>query len=211
MENKECSFCKETKEIKEFHFKETENRYHSWCKKCLYTLQKNRWTDRKRKAVILLGGKCCKCGYDKCLNALQFHHIDPSKKEFDWNKLRQKVWEDVITELKKCILLCANCHTELHSLPKNYDFIGGGNDNNYLNKELLITGKCPICDKDVHGTKYCSSKCSQLSSRKVKVRPTKEELVLKLAKTSMVKIGEEYGVSDNAIRKWAKEYGIISK
>jgi hypothetical protein len=210
MEIKKCTKCGIEKELKEFHFRRTENRHNSWCKECLYFLQKARWKDRKRKAIFLLGGKCSRCGYDKSLAALHFHHLDPSKKEFNWDRLRQKTWEDVITELKKCILVCANCHAEIHAPENNGNFTGDNLDNNFINKVIVPTGKCPICEDEVFGTKYCSHKCSQFSSRKVKIRPTKEELILKLAKTSMVAIGKEYNVSDNAVRKWAKQYQIIS-
>ena len=59
------------------------------------------------------GGKCIKCGYNKCIKALEFHHLDPSKKDFtisnDYFKLL-----DAVNESKKCILLCSNCHKELH-------------------------------------------------------------------------------------------------
>lgn len=52
--------------------------------------------------------------HDKCLGALDFHHRDPSEKEFDWNKLRKRSWESIAFELDKCDLLCSNCHRESH-------------------------------------------------------------------------------------------------
>jgi len=72
--------------------------------------------NKKSKAVNLLGGKCCKCGYNKCLKALQFHHLDPSKKNFhiSSNNKRSIAWNVIEQELKKCILVCANCHAEIH-------------------------------------------------------------------------------------------------
>ncbi len=73
----------------------------------------------KRKAYVAhyLGGKCSKCGYDKNLSALDIHHTDPSKKEFQLNatKLGGTDWETVKVELKKCVLLCKNCHSEHHN------------------------------------------------------------------------------------------------
>lgn len=61
------------------------------------------------------GGKCQKCGYDKCLAALHFHHLDPSTKEgkvsdMFYTKNKKAAQE----EAKKCQLICANCHAELH-------------------------------------------------------------------------------------------------
>ncbi len=67
----------------------------------------------KQKAVEFLGGKCQRCGYNKCLRALQFHHVDSSSKEFGIaDKGVTRAWSKVVEELKKCVLLCANCHAE---------------------------------------------------------------------------------------------------
>ena len=69
---------------------------------------------KKQKAVDLLGGKCSNCGYDKCLDALDFHHLDPTKK--DPKSFEKNVaWSILKEEIKKCILLCSNCHRELHA------------------------------------------------------------------------------------------------
>lgn len=66
-------------------------------------------------AVVHKGGKCQICGYDKCIDALDFHHRDPNEKEFRIGKGNTMKWEKVLEELDKCDLLCANCHRELHS------------------------------------------------------------------------------------------------
>lgn len=60
-----------------------------------------------------MGGGCFRCGYHKCLKAIEFHHLDPSKKDFTISNDHFKL-EEAIEESKKCILLCANCHRELH-------------------------------------------------------------------------------------------------
>lgn len=71
----------------------------------------------KKEAIKRKGGKCEKCGYDKCIAALSFHHLDPSLKEFglaqDGNV---KTWKQYWAEAQKCRLLCANCHAEEHYL-----------------------------------------------------------------------------------------------
>ena len=59
------------------------------------------------------GGKCVRCGYNKCLKALEFHHIDPSKKDFTISNDHFKLLE-AVEETKKCILICSNCHKEFH-------------------------------------------------------------------------------------------------
>ena len=71
----------------------------------------------KKKAIELKGGKCERCGYNKCMAALQFHHRNPEEKKFglaSGGKLHS--WEDYLEEVNKCILLCANCHAEEHFL-----------------------------------------------------------------------------------------------
>ena len=68
----------------------------------------------KKKLVEYKGGKCEKCGYDKCVDALEFHHKEPKEKDF---KISGKSWsyERLKKESDKCILVCSNCHKEIHS------------------------------------------------------------------------------------------------
>lgn len=72
----------------------------------------------KKYLIDLKGGKCEKCGYSKCQGALQFHHIDPSQKEFNFSHVNLNDsdydLDRMIEELEKCKLLCANCHFEEH-------------------------------------------------------------------------------------------------
>jgi predicted HNH restriction endonuclease len=64
--------------------------------------------------VAYLGGKCKICGYDKCATALEFHHPDPLAKDFTIS--RKATWsESLIKELGKTVLLCSNCHREVHA------------------------------------------------------------------------------------------------
>ncbi len=83
---------------------------------------------RRRKlremAVAYGGGKCQICGYATCARALSFHHQDPEQKDFGISaRGLTRSWEKIQAELDKCVLLCANCHMELHeglvSLPNN--------------------------------------------------------------------------------------------
>ena len=67
-------------------------------------------------AVEYKGGRCQVCGYDKCIEALEFHHLDPTQKDFGIShKGYTRSWEKVKEEVDKCILLCANCHREFHA------------------------------------------------------------------------------------------------
>lgn len=160
---------------------------------------------KKKKFVDAFGGKCQICGYDKCIDALHFHHVNPADKK--WNPcdaINKHKYEDTIKELEKCILICANCHAETHFQPKHdlYKYI-----------QPWIEIQCKTC-LNIFKTKrqeqiYCSDNCSQLSQRKVKERPSKEVLLNLLNDISMIKIGKIYGVSDNTIRKWRKYYNIL--
>ena len=68
------------------------------------------------KAIEVLGGKCMKCGYNKYLEVLEFHHREPTQKEFSISRKGHcRSWERINKEIQKCDLLCANCHRELHA------------------------------------------------------------------------------------------------
>lgn len=72
----------------------------------------------KKRLVEYKGGKCECCGYDKCIQALQFHHLDPNQKDFSISaslNLSNFNMEDYYREVDKCQLLCANCHAEKHA------------------------------------------------------------------------------------------------
>lgn len=85
----------------------------------------------------------------------------------------------------------------------------------HINKKReLYHHICKTCGSDFDSYDktqiYCSHECSSLDRRKVK-RPTKEELSELITTMSFVKIGEKYNVSDNAVRKWCKNYGLPYK
>lgn len=68
----------------------------------------------KLRAIKVLGGQCVLCGYDKHPGVLDFHHVDPSTKLFGISAGGfSRSWDSINAELKKCILVCANCHREI--------------------------------------------------------------------------------------------------
>jgi len=71
---------------------------------------------RKERLVEEAGGKCRLCGYATYAGALQFHHVDPSTKEFSvsQNGVTRSL-ERALAEARKCVLLCANCHAEVEA------------------------------------------------------------------------------------------------
>lgn len=69
----------------------------------------------KEKAVKYKGAKCQVCGYDRYIGSLSFHHLDPEKKDFSLStKGLYRSWKRVLKELDKCVLVCNNCHGEIH-------------------------------------------------------------------------------------------------
>lgn len=92
-----------------------EKRGYFRCKKCRTEAVQKRRDDLKRKSVEYKGSKCQICSYNKCIIALEFHHLDPLEKDFDISyKGYTRSWEKVKLELDKCILVCSNCHREIH-------------------------------------------------------------------------------------------------
>lgn len=120
-----CSECKQFLPIKEFSKDRSRGAsnygYRYYCVKCeneqkrnpvrlkAYYLKRNK--ELKEKFVILAGGKCHRCGFDKSIAAMDFHHVYPSEKKYNPASLIyganfEKTW----LELDKCCMLCANCH-----------------------------------------------------------------------------------------------------
>ncbi len=194
-------------------------------------LQVMEWRRRtKRKLIEYKGGKCEVCGYNKnCPGAYDFHHLDPTKKNFNISRNMTKSIEMLKHEVDKCKLLCKNCHAETHNEDyKNrtekrvikYNINKLKDVDKQINldiKELkvyrprvlqsVVERECSCCHAKTYNKFYCSGKCSALDNRKVN-RPDKETLHKLLWEKSTVQIAKQYGVSDKAVAKWAKSYGI---
>lgn len=81
--------------------------------KCNSCVMNARRPGAKQRAVEYKGGQCQACGYKRCIRALVFHHLDPTQKDFGpANKIGSISWDKL--ELDKCVLLCSNCHAEVH-------------------------------------------------------------------------------------------------
>jgi hypothetical protein len=99
-----------------FYLRPNGKRKGSRCILCYKLSFADRWITLKQQAVTYKGGKCERCGYDKCAAALHFHHRDPNKKDdLQWNSYRNRPLDAAKKqELDGCDLLCANCHAEVH-------------------------------------------------------------------------------------------------
>ncbi len=106
-----CTIC--SKELKSTGYE----RWHPICITCQWKQNKARERDARAELRQAYGGKCQRCGYDRCQEALHFHHLDSSEKR----KFRSSGGTSV-RELRqhpeRFELLCANCHTEVHSLER---------------------------------------------------------------------------------------------
>lgn len=86
--------------------------------------QVTRHRQRRRQLLTqVLGGKCALCGYSRCAASLDFHHINPDDKNYHFSSGNCHELEKDLEEAKKCILVCANCHREIHhsNLYDNYN------------------------------------------------------------------------------------------
>ena len=83
----------------------------SHCNSCVTMLRHRRL---KRRFINRLGGKCNRCGYNKCEAALCFHHMDRETKLFNLGNNFNRSMKVLEEEALKCELLCLNCHTEEH-------------------------------------------------------------------------------------------------
>ena len=86
----------------------------SACVRCRSEAVSDRRRRVKERLVAEAGGSCRICGYDRCVAALQFHHVDPTTKRFTVTA-RRISWDVVAAEAAKCVLLCANCHAEVEA------------------------------------------------------------------------------------------------
>lgn len=104
MKTKICKLCKN---------KFQDNRNRTKCSGCFTKIRRFR---TKKRAIEILGGKCSKCGYkfnNYNIAAFEFHHL--YSKDFIIGNVANKSWELILKEIKKCILLCSNCHRIEHS------------------------------------------------------------------------------------------------
>lgn len=110
-----CTLCKKSLEENEINFyKRKRGGFNSRCKSCSIKYHVKKVKNLKLKSIEYKGGKCIVCGYNKCARSLDFHHLDPSEKAFAMSDRHTHNFNKMKIELDKCILICKNCHGELH-------------------------------------------------------------------------------------------------
>lgn len=151
------------------------------CKKCMVEYDYTKRHKIKETLVAYKGGKCEICGYDKCTNALDFHHINPQEKSFVLNKGNFNKSLDVLKkEADKCILVCSNCHREIHY-----------NENEEKRKQFIFEDI--VRDKAI----------SKLNLEDI-LADIKNEL-------SQLEISQKYDVSLSTIKRFFQKHNLTKK
>jgi len=171
------------------------------------------WRKRSKERIIeAMGGKCVICDYNKCNSSLALHHLEPSKKEFSFGTIRAnpKAWKKIVEELRKCILVCNNCHGEIHEgITKISENVTRFNEefSEYRQLRKEMTHPCIGCGEDaLYHNKYCSLVCSGKHHGKINWNSINLENEIK--NRSMCSIAEQLGCSDNAVRKRLIKLGL---
>lgn len=175
---------------------------------------------RKQIFVDIMGGCCQLCGYNYSLQALEFHHIDPQIKQFQISDNLLRDIKMVYEELQKCILVCANCHREIHTHFNDYHLVSSYNQEKalyYLQEEEKYQLQhlhteikyCPVCGKIIHSMrdKYCSISCAHIVQQHCNI-PSQQELKQMIRTMPFTQIGKYFSVSDSAVRKWCDKYKL---
>lgn len=196
------------------------------CKKCTSENVDKRRRKLKHELVKYKGGKCEICGYDKCEAALEFHHLNPDKKEFQLSSGNTCSLEKMKKEADKCILVCANCHREIHDKiyqdkrddrNKEYEINESLINSNYqklnckqvqLNVEEIqkyidkgLTQKeiSKICNVSISTLKRFLKE-NKISTKRISFN-INEMIDLMKKYQNYTQVGKELGISDNAVKK----------
>ena len=111
---KTCTKCLLDKDRSEYYTKDG-GRLHAECKACFIKRKQESYYDKKKFVQSLVGTSCTVCGYDRTWNALELHHKDPNEKEFGVSRMWGMSEKKIEKEVAKCVLLCSNCHREVHA------------------------------------------------------------------------------------------------
>jgi hypothetical protein len=172
------------------------------------------WRKRtKERLVTAFNSKCGVCSYSKCIQALQFHHLDPEHKDFGLANViaNIKSWDTIISEARKCIMVCGNCHSEIHAgitpIPDNVP---------RFNEEFAIYRKtdfgeqnnCPICQTLKPSSQSTCSRSCAAKTKPPKIDWDSLNLAELIKGRSILSIAKELGVSDAAVNKRLKKLGL---
>lgn len=110
------------------------------------------------------------------------------------------------------LVLSNPMHTKLHQWLDKHEITP-----NEKQQERIKLGciRCKVCEKPIQSDlQFCSHECADIQqnidneNKRGIAKPTKEVLQKEVQETPMTKLGQKYGVSDNAVKKWCKNYEI---
>jgi hypothetical protein len=237
METKIWTKCGQERPIEDFYWRnKAKGIRRSDCKYCHNNYVKEKYLEKHETIESLKSQcKCAKCGENRGY-LLDYHHIDPSIKDSGISQMlaNNRKYDDIIKEINKCVVLCANCHREFHYLKKEINL----NIQQYLNKNIEELKKeypqlikptqenfiFPQKQKEKH-IHYCSqcgvelstgtkgSLCLECTNKKraeegAMGKITKEELKNLIRALPFTQIGSQYGITDNAVRKYCDKFNL---
>lgn len=158
--------------------------------------------ETKLRVIAAMGGKCAICGYDCCPEALEFHHLEPAHKDFSLSSTRAnpKSWAKIVDELRKCILLCANHHREVHAGVTDITEEFACFDESFLAYRAPLKAPCPVCGTEtvLGSKKTCSVQCASAARARKWDGFDLDELIKTMTNGQ---IAQMVGVSETAVRK----------
>jgi hypothetical protein len=171
--------------------------------------------ETKKRAIEVLGGQCCICGYRRCYGGLHFHHADPKTKTTTIASMlktptaRERIGE----ELSKCVLICGNCHAENHAGLTEIPF----DAKRCTVEEFLKVWErdqeeyfCEVCglERARSSTRFCSMRCA--GKVRMKIAWESIDLKHKISYMTIQEIADELGVGSTAIRKRLGYLNIVN-
>lgn len=176
------------------------------------------WQQRaKKRSVVYKGGRCVLCGYAKSMRSLNFHHLDPMKKDFAISG-GVMAWDKMKLELDKCVLLCANCHGEVHDGSLEVTSFGPTPEEGMMlvHEAGLDTYSpqprhqkcCPLCDAPIG---WASNGCQSCMARKQKTKiiwPDPIILADMVHASSFRQVAKQLGVSDRVVAKHMRNHPV---
>lgn len=172
-----------------------------------------RWRYKAKIWLIeLMGGKCRICNYDKYQGNLVCHHVGEKTETLSRLINSCASWDKILTEAKKCVLLCHNCHGEVHA---NLMVCPSININDIEERYKIIVDKIPfpktkLCIKcginkvnEPLKNEYCSIACYQIDSYKIVWPNNLPDLV---KESNVTRVAKLLGVSGNAVKKRLKRH-----
>jgi hypothetical protein len=172
-----------------------------------------KWRQRTKERIIQsFGGSCGICGYDRCHGSLDLHHLDPTQKEFALGGIRAnpKAWDKIVNELRKCVMLCSNCHGECHAGVVDIQENIRRFDESFadymlvekLDRQQRLYDTCPICGGEkFRRNNACSYACSAKLTGKYDWESYDLHKLYFEDELSMTEISNMVGCSDAAVKK----------